>query len=254
MVISTTENVLSTDNPESSNIPHIILTDDEVPFAELEGFLSGSIKSSPKSAKSSSDESLECRGRRDSEPPIRHASLRSSPARPSVNHLDKLLNCQSQLLESAKLLPLSMKTTLIEFMTKFPLTWKVIAEYEYVLAEKQRIFNNSSAASVHQTKLFTKMAEGYKKSVALDKDIHNLQRQLNEKVVQKAQLDQVLARCFAERQKINEDAKIWVAQSKTIILTLKDRKSEYSVAIATKKIYKNTWAKFRIALSHPRLS
>lgn len=98
------------------------------------------------------------------------------------------------------------------------------------------------------------MAEGHKKSAALDEGMRNLQHQLNEKVAQEVQLDQVLAKWFTERQKINEDAKIWVAQSKTIILTLEDRKSEYSAAITTKRNYEHTWAAFKTAFSDPNLS
>lgn len=59
-------------------------------------------------------------------------------------------------------------------------------EYEQAFAKKQRLFNNSSAASAGRTSLYTKMAEGWKKFAALDEDICNLQHQLNEKVAQKA--------------------------------------------------------------------
>lgn len=142
MVVSTTENVLSTYNPESSNIPHIILTDDEDPLTELEGLLHGSIKSSPKSAKSSSDVFLE--------QPLDVIKFITRVVE-ILNHLfdmlaydrnlqdrllvilDNLLNCQSQLPESAKLLQHSMKTTLTKLMTKFPSTRKISVEYEHAL-------------------------------------------------------------------------------------------------------------------------
>lgn len=139
MVVSMTKHVPPIDNIETSAIPHIILTDNENPMAELEDLLSGSIKSTPKSDKSSSNESLDC--------PLDIIGFING-AIEILNHpfdilasdhslqdhlsviLDKLLNCQSQLPESAKLLPLLMKTALTELMTKFPSTQRVITEYK----------------------------------------------------------------------------------------------------------------------------
>ena len=90
----------------------------------------------------------------------------------------------------------------------------------------------------------------HKEAEDLDEKIRLLVEQKKMVQMKQTKLKEALEECDGEKKKLRDEAKNWVAESKELMLTIKNSEVSYAAAISKQEKLNDKWEGFRTSFAH----